>query len=199
MVGMSQTSLIGTETIGANLMVYDNLQQFMLNFNYSKVHINDEGRVNRVYSGAIGGMKMFSTYMATMNHSLVFLGKQGFVGGFALGTTLTSVELDIREGYIYYDDIVLAGSLTGFATKPFKWNERLTISPMIAVSSPFVTQSITTYDTTWNKDVMVIGGTNINYMFTQRFGLTLGTTVIDATIKDFPTMVNFMIGGRFSF
>ena len=199
MFGLSQTTLLGTETFGANLMVYDNLEQFMLNLNYSKVHINDEGRVNRVYSAAIGGMKMFSTYLATMNHSMVFLGKKGFVGGFALGTTLTSVELDIREGLIYYDDIVLAGSLTGFATKSYKWNERLTISPMVAVSSPFVTQSITNYDTTWNPDVMLIGGTNFSYMFTKRFGLTVGTTVIDATIKDFPTMVNFMIGGRMSF
>ena len=42
-------------------------------------------------------------------------------------------------------------------------------------------------------------GINFNYMFTQRFGLTLGTTVIDATIDNFPTMVNFMIGGRLSF
>ena len=199
MFGLSQSTLLGTETYGANLMVYDNLQQFMLNFNYSKVHINDEGRVNRVYSAALGGMKMFSTYLATMNHSMVFLGKKGFVGGFALGTSLTSVELDIREGLIYYDDIVLAGSLTGFATKSYKWNERLTISPMVAVSSPFVTQSITNYDTTWNPDVMIIGGTNFSYMVTKRFGLTIGTTVIDATIKDFPTMVNFMIGGRMSF
>ena len=199
MFGISQTTLLGTETFGANLMVYDNLEQFMLNLNYSKVHINDEGRVNRVYSAALGGMKMFTSYMATMNHSMVWMGKKGFVGGFALGTTITSVELDVREGLIYYDDIVLAGSLTGFATKPFKYNDRLTISPMLAVSSPFITQSLTNYDTTWNTDVMVIGGTNFNYMFTQRFGLTLGTTVIDATIKDFPTMVNFMIGGRLSF
>ncbi len=199
MFGISQTTLLGTETFGANLMVYDNLEQFMLNLNYSRVHVNDEGRVNRVYSAAVGGMKMFTSYMGTMNHSLVFLGKKGLVGGFALGTTITSVELDVREGYIYYDDIVLAGSLTGFATKSFKYNDRLTISPMVAVSSPFITQSLTNYDTTWNTDVMVIGGTNFNYMFTQRFGLTLGTTVIDATIKDFPTMVNFMIGGRLSF
>ena len=199
MFGISQTTLLGTETFGANLMVYDNLEQFMLNLNYSKVHINDEGRVNRVYSAAVGGMKMFTSYMGTMNHSLVFLGKKGLVGGFALGTTITSVELDVREGYIYYDDIVLAGSLTGFATKSFKYNDRLTISPMVAVSSPFITQSLTNYDTTWNTDVMLIGGTNFNYMFTQRFGLTLGTTVIDATIEDFPTMVNFMIGGRLSF
>ena len=199
MFGVSQTSLLGTETIGANLMVYDNLKQYMLNLNYSKVHINDEGRVNRVYSASVGGMKMFTTYMGTMNHSLVFLGKKGLVTGVALGTSVTSVELDVREGYIYYDDLVLAGSLTGFATKPFQWNERLTISPMLAVSNPFVTMSLDTYETTWNTDVMVIGGTNFTYNFTKRFGLNIGVTAIEATIKGFPTLVNYMIGGRFSF
>jgi hypothetical protein len=46
---------------------------------------------------------------------------------------------------------------------------------------------------------MVIGGMNFNYMFTKRFGLTLGTTVIESTIPQFPTLTNFMLGGRFSF
>ena len=64
MVGYSQSTLIGTETFGANLMVYDNLQQYMLNLSYTKVNINDEGRANRVYSLGLGGTKMFTTYMA---------------------------------------------------------------------------------------------------------------------------------------
>ena len=70
---------------------------------------------------------------------------------------------------------------------------------MLAVSSPFFSMSMSNYDTIWNKDVMIIGGMNFNYMFTKRFGLTLGTTVIEATIPGFPTLTNFMLGGRFSF
>ena len=46
---------------------------------------------------------------------------------------------------------------------------------------------------------MVIGGTNFTYNFTKRFGLNIGVTAIEATIKGFPTLVNYMIGGRFSF
>ena len=180
-------------------MVYSNLQQYMLNLNYSKVHINDEGRVNRVYSASIGGMKMFTTYMGTMNHSMVYMGKKGLVAGVALGTSITSVELDVREGYIYYDDLVLSSSLTGFATKSFMMNDRWTVSPMLAVSNPFVTVSLDTYDTNWNTDVMVIAGLNNTYNLTQRFGLNIGVTAIEATIEGFPTLVNYMIGGRFSF
>ena len=98
-----------------------------------------------------------------------------------------------------YDDLVLSSSLTGFATKSFMMNDRWTVSPMLAVSNPFVTVSLDTYDTNWNTDVMVIAGLNNTYNLTQRFGLNIGVTAIEATIKGFPTLVNFMIGGRFSF
>ena len=199
MVGYSQSTLLGTETFGANLMVYDNLEQYLLNLSYTKVHINDEGRANRVYSLGLGGSKMFTTYMGTVNNSFIWLGKKGSVKGLAFGTSFASFELDIRDGLIYYDDVLLSTSLTGFYTKPFKWDERLTISPLLAVSSPFFSMSMSTYDTIWNQDIMVIGGMNFNYMFTKRFGLTLGTTVIESTIPQFPTLTNFMLGGRFSF
>ena len=199
MVGYSQSTLLGTETFGANAMIYDNMEQFLLNLSYTKVNINDEGRANRVYSLGLGASKMFTTYMGTINNSFIWLGKKGSVKGLAFGTSFSSFELDIREGIVYFDDVLLSTSLTGFYTKPYKWNERLTISPLLAVSSPFFSMSMSNYNTTWNKDVMVIGGMNFNYMFTKRFGLTLGTTVIESTIPQFPTLTNFMLGGRFSF
>ena len=199
MVGYSQSTLLGTETFGANAMVYDNMEQFMLNLSYTKVNINDEGRADRVYSLGLGGSKMFTTYMGTINNSFIWLGEKGSVAGVAFGTSFSSFELDIREGVVYFDDVLLSTSLTGFITKPYKWNERLTISPMLAVSSPFFSMSMSNYSTIWNKDVMAIGGLNFNYMFTKRFGLTLGTTVIESTIPQFPTLVNYMLGGRFSF
>ena len=227
MFGVSQSSLLGTETYGLNAMVYSNLQQLMLTANYSKVHIKipdvselnhdthkhyKEGkevdkddpqtppqpRVNRVYSGSIGMMKMFSTYVAMMNHSMVWLGQKGTVAGLALGTTLTSVELDVRKGIIYYDTQILGASLTGFATKPYRF-DRLTVSPMLAISSPFVNYDLYYHSLIWNKDVMIIGGSSFTYSLTQRFGLNLGVNIIESTIKDFPTLKTFTIGGRLSF
>ena len=198
MFGISQSSLLGTETYGVNAMVYSNLQQFMLTANYSKVHVNKEGRVNRVYSGSLGGMKMFTTYMGMMNHSVVWLGEKGSVKGLAFGTTLTSVELDVREGLIYYDNVLLGTSLTGFYTKPFNF-DRLTISPMLAVSSPFFTFDLFEHTQIWNTDMMIIGGSSFTYKLTQRFGINFGVNIIEATIKDFPTLKTFTIGGRLSF
>ena len=198
MFGISQSSLLGTETYGLNAMVYSNLQQFMLTANYSKVHINKEGRVSRVYSGSLGGMKMFTTYMGMMNHSMVWLGKKGSVKGLAFGTTLTSVELDVRGGLIYYDNLILSTSLTGFYTKPFNF-DRLTISPMLALSNPFFSFDLYEHTQVWNSDIMIIGGLNLTYKLTQRFGINIGVNIIKATIPKFPTLKTFTIGGRLSF
>ena len=136
--------------------------------------------------------------MGMMNHSMVWMGEKGSVKGLAFGTTLTSVELDVRKGIIYYDNILLGTSLTGFYTKPFNYN-RWNIAPMLAVSSPFWAFDLFEHTHIWNTDVMIIGGTSFTYSLTQRFGLNIGVTAIEATIPQFPTLVNYMIGGRFTF
>ena len=197
--GISQSSLMGDKTYGLNAMVYDNLQQFMLTANYSKVHINDKGRVSRVYSASIGGMKMFTTYMAMMNHSVTFLGEKGSVAGIAFGTSITTNEIDVIDGLLYFDNQFLGLSLTGFYTKPITVSPKLSVSPMLAVSSPFMMFDMYKHTTMWNSDLMIIGGSSFNYMLTQRFGLNLGANIIESTSSNFPTMLAFTIGGRLSF
>jgi len=191
--------LMGDKTYGLNAMVYDNLQQYMLTANYSKVHINKEGRVSRVYSASIGGMKMFTTYMAMMNHSMTFLGKKGSVAGIALGTSVTSNNVDVINGNIYFDNTFLGVSLTGFYTKSFQLTDKIGVSPMLAVSSPFMMFDMYKHTTMYNKDVMIIAGSGFTYKLTQRFGINVGANIIESTAADFPTMKTFTIGGRLSF
>lgn len=198
--GLSQSSLLGDKTYGVTAMAYSNGQQFMLTTNFSKVHINKEGRVNYVYSASLGGAKMFTTYMGMVNNSVVFLGKKGSAAGFAFGTSITSIELDVRGGLVYYDQNILGASLTGFYTKPIQYSPKLTITPMIAISAPFASWSLILGDKiTFNKDLMFIGGPSVSYKLTQRFGLNIGATAVTATIKDFPVLMSYMIGGGFSF
>jgi len=197
--GVSQSSLMGDKTYGLNAMVFDNLQQFMLNANYSKVHINKEGRVSRVYSASVGAMKMFTTYMAMMNHSWTFLGKKGSVAGIALGTSLTTNNVDAIDGLLYFDNQFLGVSLTGFYTRSFQLTDKIGISPMLAVSSPFMMFDMFNHTTMYNKDVMIIAGSGFSYKLTQRFGINVGANIIESTAPEFPTMKTFTIGGRLSF
>ena len=197
--GISQSSLLGDKTYGLNAMVYDNLQQFMLTANYSKVHINKEGRVSRVYSASIGAMKMFTTFMTMMNHSMTFLGKKGSVAGIAVGTSITSNNVDVVDGLLYFDNQFLGMSLTGFYTKSFQLTDKIGVSPMLAVSSPFMMFDMYKHTTMWNSDLMMIAGSGFTYRLTQRFGLNVGVNFIESTAPEFPTMKTFTIGGRLSF
>ena len=197
--GISQSSLMGTETYGLNAMVYDNLQQYMLTANFSKVHINKEGRISRVYSASLGAMKMFTTYMTMMNHSMTFLGKKGSVAGIALGTSLTANEVDVIDGAIFFDNQFLGVSLTGFYTKSFQLTDKIGISPMLAVSSPFMMFDMFKHNTMWNSDLMIIAGSGFSYKLTQRFGINVGVNIIESSAPEFPTMKTFTIGGRLSF
>ena len=55
------------------------------------------------------------------------------------------------------------------------------------------------HTTVWNKDLMIIAGSNFSYRLTQRFGLNVGVNIIESTAINFPTMKTFTIGGRLSF
>lgn len=197
--GVSQSSLMGTETYGINAMVYDNLQQYMVTLNFSKVFINKEGRASLVYSAAFGGMKMYTTAMAMMNHSLVYLGKKGSVQGIALGTTLTWSDIYSIGGTLYTNSAFVGASFTAFYTKPFVYNSKLTISPMVAASVPYLTFDAFTQQEVFTADTMFILGSNFSYKLTQRFGLNIGVNIIESTLPEFPTMKTFTIGGRLSF
>jgi hypothetical protein len=70
---------------------------------------------------------------------------------------------------------------------------------MIAVSSPFMMFDMFKHKTMWNKDVMIIAGSNFSYKLTQRFGINVGANIIESTAPNFPTMKTFTIGGRLSF
>jgi hypothetical protein len=196
--GVSRSSLMGDKTYGLNTMVWSNLQQFMVNANFTKIHINKEGRPSRVYSASIGGAKMFTTVMGNMNHSVVFLGKKGSAAGFALGTSITAIDLNVVNGLVYYDENILAQSITGFYTKPIPFG-RVSVSPMVAVSSPFVSFETFSKRTTWSTDVMFIGGLSGTFNITKRFGANLGVNAVTSTLPNFPILVNYTIGSRFSF
>jgi hypothetical protein len=196
--GVSRSSLMGDKTYGLNTMIWSNLQQFMLNANFTKIHINKEGRASRVYSASIGGAKMFTTVMGNMNHSWVFLGKKGSVAGVALGTSITSLDLNVVNGLVYYDENILSQSATVFYTKPIPY-DRYTISPMLAVSSPFVSLETFSRRTTWSTDVMFIGGVSGTFNITKRFGANLGINAVTSTLPNFPVLINYTIGSRFSF
>ena len=141
---------------------------------------------------------MFTTTMGNMGHSLTYLGKKGSVKGIALATSLISIGFQVAEGQILQDAVLLAPSLTGFWTKSFNYSPKLAISPMVAVSSPFMLHDWFAQTTTWNSDLMAIVGSSFNVGLTKRFKLNIGVNTIHNTNPDIRMTWNFTIGSRFS-
>ena len=196
-MGISKSSLKGDKTYGVTSMVWSNLKQYMVMGTFSKLFFK-EGRPFLVYSAGIGASKMFSTVIGMNNHSLVLLGKKGLVAGTSLGVTSIYLNYDVTRDAIIFDDNIISGNATFFATKPYNVG-RFTISPMLAASKQILNYSVYGEQTPVSKDLMYITGTSVNFALTKRFVANLGANMINNTNKNIRSTLTFTIGSRFSF
>jgi hypothetical protein len=169
----------------------------MLMGTFSKLFFK-EGRPFLVYSAGIGASKMFSTVIGMNNHSLVLLGKKGLVAGTSLGVTSIYLNYDVTRDAIIFDENIVSGNATFFATKPYNVG-RFTISPMLAASKQILNYSVYGEQTPVSKDLMYITGTSVNFALTKRFVANLGANMINNTNKEIRSTLTLTIGSRFSF
>jgi hypothetical protein len=219
--GYSQSSLTGIDTYSANAMVWSNLKQFSLNLSRSRVVFNwdrpikniildeetlepynfgttyGQGSIMKISSISGGYMKMFSTHIATVGISDVFMGQKdntwkGFVGGWAI----TGMGVFLEGG-----NVVTTAALTAFGTKPFNFKKlpRVTISPMLAYSMSPITYDFNLNEVILSKHGTWIVGSNFDFNLTQRFRANLGGTLIGSTIPNMPLSYALTIGSKFQF
>ena len=217
--GYSQSSLTGEATYAANAMVWSNLQQYSLNLSKSHVFFKydkevdvmidnpftgtqdklgsywEKGSIMKVQSISAGYMRMFSTHIATVGISDVYLGQKdnkwkGFVGGWAM----TGMGVFLEGG-----NVVSTAAFTGFATKPFAFKNKLTVSPMIALSMSPAAYDFDSNTVTFNPHATWIGGSNFDFNLTQRFKANIGGTLIGSTQKGIPLSWAVTVGSRFQF
>ena len=197
-LGVSRSSLMGDKTYSLNAQIFQNLKQFSLAVGYSKVFLV-EGKPKWVWSSNLNGSRIFANTMTALSQSIVHLGSKGSVTGLSLSGTSLWMGNILENKKFTYTDQVIGASITSFYTKPFNF-DRLSVSPMLAASYGLVSNSITGRTIMpKNKDVMFIVGSNFNYALTKRFNVNFGSNVIKSTAKEFPYLVNFTIGSRFSF
>ena len=196
-LGYSKSSLRGDKSYGVTSMIWSNLEQYMVMANFSKTFFV-KGAPRLVYSTSLMGSRMFSTLSGGNNHSLVYLGKKGLVAGLSIGSSILYLNYEIRDGGVLVDQAILSGNITTFATKPFNF-DRYSLSPMLAISSPFINHDLYLKETTYNRDLMIITGVSANYALTRKFYLNLGINATHSTNKEIRSLLNFTIGSRFQF
>ena len=223
-LGFSQSSLTGTTTYSANVMVWDNLKQFTLSlsesnvfFNYDKEQKlylrNPETGKRDLYFGSTYGrgsimmiqsltasfMYIYKTKVASFGLSNVYMGQKdnfwkGFVGGFALSGTIINID----------DTIMIMPSGVLFGTKPFP-TKKVIISPMLAlalnpISYSFdVKKEVLKGDLVWNEHVTYIVGSNFDVNLTQRFRFNIGGNIVGTTLPGIPLTWSGTIGSKFQF
>jgi hypothetical protein len=220
--GFAQSSLTGTTTYSANLMVWSNLQQFSLSLGESKVYFkydreekhylynpftkqNDyifstyhKGSILVIESLSVNIMYMFGTKVVSFGISEVYMGQKdnvwkGAIGGFAVSGTIINID----------NTAVVTPSLVAFGTKSYNVG-RIVVSPMVALASNPFTYSFTFTqpgkgETVWNPHITYIVGSNFDFNLTQRFRANIGGNVIGSTLPGIPLTYGITIGSKFQF
>ena len=204
--GMSQNSLTGETSYGANAMIWSNLKQFSLSLSKTSIlfnhdrrvpvkvqgieigHYYTKGSVYKIVGVSATAMLMFGTKVLSLGLSDVFLLKKGLVFGYAFGTTFINIE----------QDVMFSPSYTMFATKPFPFN-RYTISPMLATSFSPLSYTTQTHTFTFNENFTYILGSNFDFGLTKRFKANIGINTVGNTDKNVPMTYAITIGSKFKF
>ena len=204
--GLSQSSLTGETSYGANIMIWSNLKQFSLAlskttilFNYDrKIPLKvkgieygsyyGKGSINKITGVNATLMLMFTTKVVSIGVNEVFLLKKGLVAGYAMGNTFIIMD----------KDLMVSPALTIFTTKPFPF-KRYTISPMVATSFSPISYTTQTNSFGFNKYFTYIIGSNFDFSLTKRFKANLGGNLIGNTNADVPITYGITIGSKLQF
>lgn len=199
-VGLSQASLSGIYSYSANLMVWDNLQQY--NINLSRATSNKEpvttlytprgpktsgGELRSVSSSSVNMMYSFGMFNVSYGKSKVYMMNKGLVAGWASSAMAMKVEKD----YTFLPTVI------GFATKPYLF-DRFTISPMLAVA--FNPIMYTTIDSKLSSNInaIFVAGYSGSFNLTKNFYMNLGFNIVEST-ANLPLTWAATIGSRFQF
>lgn len=225
--GISQSSLTGQESYGANAMIWSNLKQFSLSLSKTKTHLwseyedvhyivsqsgkrtiskNTDGirpkerqnQIHHVGSTSVNYMYIFGTNVITTGYSRVYIGQnENKWKGFAGGYALTNSFIILPESTL------ISPAFTFFGTKPvaFKGLPRWSFAPMSAISLTPIQVNLNqgSIETKWNENFTYILGTGANFQLTQRFVFNIGINTINNTDPIIPTTFAFTIGARLAF
>lgn len=187
-IGMSQSSMTGTASWGVTSMVWFNLKQFALNGRYTKIHFSGNGKLKFIHNLNLTGLYSYGNYMGFIGYSgILNAGKYG-VTGLNISGMITRVTED--------NNLFISPSITAFYTRPFKANNRLTISPeLYIISTPLVYSSVdkvTVTDRTFSGFL----GSGFDYQLTRKFKINVNYKANLSTNPEFPILSFFLIGSK---
>ena len=191
MGGLSQTSLFGDRSYGITAMLYDNLQQWGLSSNTSKVTITSDYKVSWIDGLSLSYMRNFKSNSMAMSVSRMKpMGKAGTVGVGFNGSNMWMKDIDgIKSNIMSFSYNVLY-------TNSFKVNNRINYAPaLIFAQSPISYLNNKKYGLT-SRDQIYILANSYTVKITNKFSVNVNWTIIASTNEFMPIMNSFMIGSK---
>lgn len=187
-LGISQSSMSGTSSWGLTSMIWFNLKQYAISGRYTTMHQNKKGSLRYIQNFNFTTVYSYGSLLGFIGYSGILNMEKSGVAGFNISGTATKTPDD--------KNLFISPSLTGFYTKSFVVNKKLTISPEIyVISTPLIYTSIdkiTVTDRTFSGFL----GTGFDYQLTKRFRFNANYKANLSTNPEFPILSFFLIGSK---
>jgi hypothetical protein len=195
--GISQSSLAGNESWGANAMIWSTLDQFALGGGYTKMNFQ-QGKLSQIHSYSFTAAYLDGTYMGLVGYTNIKPSEKYGTYGYNVGliTLLlkdTEVNVETRQIKRVFN-LSLATSAVVFWTKPYIVNPKLTLSPQVFLMNSPISYNPKTGESTVNRQFSFLVGSSFDYKISKRFGLSLNYRALGASGS--PILSNFLIGSR---
>jgi hypothetical protein len=195
--GVSQSSLAGNESWGANAMIWSTLDQFALGGGYTKMNF-EQGKLNQIHSYSFTAAYLDGTYMGLVGYTNIKPSEKYGTYGYNVGliTLLlkdTEINTETRKIKKVFN-LSLATSAVVFWTKPYVVNTKLTLSPQVFLMNSPISYNPETGESTVNRQFSFLVGSSFDYKISKRFGLSINYRASGALGS--PILSNFLIGSR---
>lgn len=185
--GISKSSLYGDASYNANILLWDNLNQFSLSTSYSKSFFSEDYdiefienyNVSYIYSYGVNSINL--TYNKIIPKNIGIFG-YGFNKSIIFGKNIDNYIYNITYNLLY--------------TNTLKINRNLMYSPAIIISSSPISY-INNFNTNIiSKDAIFVCSNGFDYRITKRFKFNVNYTIITSTNVNFPVLNNIIIGSK---
>jgi hypothetical protein len=187
-MGISKSSIYGDVSYMGNLMIWDNLNQFALGGNVTKMFLSDMFELDFIENYSVNYSYSFGVSSISAGYSMIkTFPKLGIFGG------------GINYSYTFGRGI--SGSITTFAynflyTRSVVVNKKLTYTPAIIYTTSPIGYLSSVEKTYVSKDKMLVLSNGIDYQISKKFRFNFNWTPIVNTNRDIPMINMFIIGSK---
>ena len=187
-MGISKSSIYGDVSYMGNLMIWDNLNQFAVGGNMTKMFLSDAFELDFIENYSVNYSYSYGVSSVSVGYSMIkTFEKLGTFGG------------GINYSYTFGKGI--SGSITTFAynflyTRSFVVNKKLTYTPAIVYTTSPIGYLSSDEKTYVSRDKMLVLSNGIDYQISKKFRFNFNWTPIVNTNKDIPMINMFIIGSK---